>query len=61
MHPCPRKLSFVHEATRRQDERRRDGAYRDAMVWTMLEDEFPPSPAAPVAIRAYDVLGARIM
>lgn len=57
----PRKLGFVHEATRRQDEHRPDGSYRDTMVWTMLEDEFASSPAAQADIRAYDVLGAPLL
>ena len=57
----PRKLAFVHEATRRQDERRPDGSYRDTMIWTMLEDEFPSSPAAQANVRAYDVLGASLL
>ncbi|MCB9159025.1 MAG: GNAT family N-acetyltransferase [Caldilineaceae bacterium] len=57
----PRKLGFVHEATRRQDEHRPDGSYRDTMIWTMLEDEFASSPAAQADIRAYDVLGAPLL
>ena len=57
----PRKLGFVHEATRRHDEHRPDGSYRDTMVWTMLEDEFASSPAAQADIRAYDVLGAPLL
>lgn len=57
----PRKLGFVHEATRRQDARRPDGSYRDSMIWTLLGNEFPRSPAAQATICAYDVLGAQLV
>lgn len=57
----PRKLGFLHEATRREDVRRRDGSYRDTMIWTMLAHEFPRNPAAQAELRAFDVLGTQLL
>jgi hypothetical protein len=31
------------------------------MIWTLLSDEFPASPAASAQIEAYDVAGLRIL
>ncbi len=54
----PRKLGFTHEATL---HRRRFGdRLRDTMVWTLLADEYPTSPAARVPIEAYDAAGRQI-
>ena len=57
----PRKLGFTHEATLRQRLAEGDGTYRDAMIWTLLASEYPNSPAASAEIKAYDVLGRRIL
>src|SRR5690606_30691199 len=42
--PC--KLGYTHEATLRQRIADANGKLRDAMVWTLLESEYPASPAA---------------
>jgi RimJ/RimL family protein N-acetyltransferase len=57
----PHKLGFTHEVTRRQVSRDSDGAPCDSMVWTLLVDEYPESPASKTAIAAYDVLGQRLL
>lgn len=57
----PRKLGYVHEATRRQYLQVDEDAYGDGMIWTMLRDEYPTSPAADVAVEAYDVLDRRLL
>jgi hypothetical protein len=51
------KLGFCHEATLRQRTRTPDGQLRDTMIWTLLADEYPTSPAATAAIEAFDVMG----
>jgi len=57
----PRKLGYQHEATLRRRVLGSDGQPRDAMIWTLLSDEYPDSPAASTEIEAYDVAGRRIM
>jgi RimJ/RimL family protein N-acetyltransferase len=53
----PRKLGFRHEATLRQRARTSDGKPRDTMIWTLLADEYPNTPAATAEIEAFDVMG----
>jgi ribosomal-protein-alanine N-acetyltransferase len=54
-----RKLGFTHEATPRH---RVDGRRADEMVWSILADEWPATPAAAraAAARAWDALGNRL-
>ena len=56
----PRKLGYVHEATRRG----RPGGVNDTdqgtMVWTLFASEFPGSAAACAAIEAYGATGQAI-
>jgi RimJ/RimL family protein N-acetyltransferase len=58
----PRKLGFVEEGLlrRRLDPHEDGGARRDALMFTMLAEEFTASPCMGYAYRAYDVLGAEI-
>ncbi len=55
----PPKLGYVHEATLRLRSKLDDG-YHDEMVWTMLEEDYPRSPAAQTPYEAYDAAGRRI-
>lgn len=55
----PHKLGYTHEATLRRRIAGRDSD-RDQMVWTMLADEYPGSPASQVLVAAFDVIGRRI-
>ncbi len=57
----PRKLAYTREATLRRRDPAPDGALRDMMLWTMLADEYPGSPAASADIEAYDAAGRRIL
>ena len=57
----PRKLGFCHEATLRQRLRTPDGRPRDTMIWTLLADEYPASPAAAAEIEAFDVVGRKLL
>jgi RimJ/RimL family protein N-acetyltransferase len=54
-----RKLGFTHEATPRHLVA---GKRVDEMVWSILADEWPSTPAAAMAAdaRGYDVLGNRV-
>jgi RimJ/RimL family protein N-acetyltransferase len=56
----PRKLGFHEEATLRRrlnSGRPPNGARRDVVVFSMLRDQLPGSPAAAVAIEAFDAAG----
>jgi len=52
----PRKLGYIHEATRR----RLGYAYgniSDQMIWTLFADEYPNTPSVSATLRAFDVAG----
>ena len=55
----PLKLGFVEEATLRR--RLRYPEPRDVVVYTLFREDFAASPAAAVAVEAYDVTGARVL
>ncbi len=57
----PRKLGYTHEATLRSRITRHDGSLRDAMIWTLLREEYPNSPSASVQIEAFDAIGRKIL
>jgi len=52
----PRKLGFTHEGTLRRNLLFHD-RWRDTMIWGLLEDEYPGSPASNTNIKAFDVNG----
>jgi RimJ/RimL family protein N-acetyltransferase len=56
-----RKLGYVHEGTLRARAPAGEGGYRDSMIWTLLEDEYPRSPAAGAEVAAYDVIGRKLL
>ena len=57
----PRRLGFVHEATLAQRVETGEGAPRDVMVFSMLEDALGRSPCAVAPIEAYDAVGERLL
>lgn len=57
----PRKLGYTLEATFRQRITDPGGSRHNELVWTLLVDEYPTSPAATAALAAYDALGRRIL
>jgi RimJ/RimL family protein N-acetyltransferase len=57
----PAKLGFRHEATLRADAVAPDGGPRDTMVWGLLADELPGSPAHEAVVEAFDAAGRRIL
>ncbi len=57
----PFKLGFVHEATLHNRVEDVDGSLRDSMIWSIFEELYPSSPAAKLAIQAFDVIDRRII
>jgi RimJ/RimL family protein N-acetyltransferase len=59
----PRKLGFVEEGTLRRFLHGPDGTplERDAVVFALLAEEFPGSPAASLAVRAFDAGGNLVL
>jgi RimJ/RimL family protein N-acetyltransferase len=56
----PRKLGYVHEATRRRLAYAH-GNSSDSMIWTLFADEYPNTPSAAAVIRAFDVVGNSLL
>lgn len=58
----PRKLGFTHETTLKDKSMVGNGmTLTDSMIWTLLADEYPLTPAAQADIRAFDAAGRRIL
>ncbi len=56
----PRKLGYIHEATRR----RLAFAYgkeSDSMIWTLFADEYPSTPCASAELKAFDAGGKQLL
>lgn len=56
----PRKLGFTLEAVLRQRSTDYYGNPSDSMIWSLLKSEYPSSPAAAIAIEAFDGAGGPI-
>jgi RimJ/RimL family protein N-acetyltransferase len=56
----PRKLGYIHEATRRRLGYA-NGQPSDSMIWTLFADEYPNTPSASATIRAFDVAGNSLL
>ena len=56
----PRKLGFMHEGTLRAKTRFLD-RWSDSMVWGLLEEEYPNSPASRAEIKAFDAIGRQLL
>lgn len=56
----PRKLGYVHEATRRRLGTAH-GQTSDSMIWTLFADEYPNTPSASAKLRAFDVVGQPLL
>ena len=56
----PRKLGYIHEATRRRLGYAH-GTTSDSMIWSLFADEYPNTPSAAVMIRAFDVAGNSVL
>ena len=55
----PRKLGYVHEATRRRLGYA-NGKSSYSMIWTLFADEYPSTPSAFAEIKAFDVAGNKL-
>ena len=56
----PRKLGYVHEATRRRLGFAH-GRNTDQMIWTLFADEYPNTPSASAEVKAFNVLGKQLL
>ena len=56
-----RRLGFTHDGTLRRRTTTPQGGPRDDMIWSLFPDEYPASPAARMEVRAFDVLGRRVL
>lgn len=56
----PRKLGFTHEGTLRGKTRFLD-SWRDLMIWGLLEEEYPDSPASRAEIKVVDAFGRSLL
>jgi RimJ/RimL family protein N-acetyltransferase len=57
----PKKLGFIHEATLHNRIEDVSGNLRDAMIWTLFDENYPASPPARLKIQAFDVIGRKIL
>ena len=56
----PRKLGYVHEATRRRLGFAH-GDKSDSMIWTLFADEYPNTPSASAEVKAFDIVGNNLL
>lgn len=56
-----RKLGFTLEAVLRGRGLTVDGAPRDTMLWSLFAADYPATPAARAAVRAYDAAGRPVL
>ncbi|MEW6286547.1 MAG: GNAT family protein [Chloroflexota bacterium] len=56
----PRKLGFTHEGTLRKKTPFLNG-WSDSMIWGLLEEEYPASPAAQAKIKVFDAFGTPLL
>lgn len=56
----PRKLGFTHEGTLRAKTRFLD-RWSDSMVWGLVEQEYPNTPACQAQIQVFDARGIRLL
>jgi RimJ/RimL family protein N-acetyltransferase len=56
----PRKLGFTHEGTLRSKTRFLDH-WIDSMIWGLVDEEYPNSPACKTDIRVYDARANRLL
>jgi len=57
----PRKLGYTLDATLRQRAQLVDGKFHDMMIWSLLQEEYPGSPASQAKIEAFDAVGRKIL
>lgn len=53
----PARLGFTHEATLKERALDSEGEICDLMVWSLFATDFPSTPAANIAFKAFDCMG----
>ena len=53
----PDKLGYICEAILRKRTEGADGALRDSMIWTLLQEEYGASAASQIHVEAFDIVG----
>lgn len=53
----PARLGFTHEATLKKRALDSQGDTCDLMVWSLFAEDYPSSPAADIAFKAFDCMG----
>lgn len=56
----PRILGFTHEGTLRKNHTNLDELH-DSMIWAMVAEEYPASPAASIEIEAFDAVDRKLL
>ncbi|MBT8047382.1 MAG: GNAT family N-acetyltransferase [Xanthomonadales bacterium] len=56
----PARLGFTHDATLPKRATNSEGKICDLMVWSLFAADYPATPAAKTALRAFDCLGQPI-
>jgi RimJ/RimL family protein N-acetyltransferase len=56
----PRKLGYIHEATRRRLGFA-NGRQTDSMIWSLFADEYPSTPCASAELKAFDAGGKQLV
>ena len=57
----PRKLGYIHEATMKARIPTGEDTWGDEMIWTMPADAYAASPAAEIALLAFDAMGQKLL
>jgi RimJ/RimL family protein N-acetyltransferase len=57
----PKKLGFIYEATLRHRVEDVSGGFRDTMIWSLFEEDYPNSIPAKLELQAFDVIGRQIL
>jgi RimJ/RimL family protein N-acetyltransferase len=57
----PRKLGFTPEGVLRRRQEFSPGEWRDLLIWSLFDVDYPNSPAAQARLEAFDVMGQRLV
>lgn len=57
----PRRLGYTHEATLRRRLVTVGDQRGDAMIWSLMADDYRNTPSATVALEAFDAAGNRLL
>jgi hypothetical protein len=57
----PKKLGFTHQETKKAAPGADSDTPLESMIWTLVQQDYPTSPAAQAKIQAYDVVGRQLI